>query len=85
MNLYIEGNIGAGKTTLTTILGQILPSASTTLEPVDEWMSFRDSDGQSLLDLFYGNIKRYSYLFQSVAFRTRMKSLEKTLATSEAK
>jgi deoxyadenosine/deoxycytidine kinase len=85
MNLYLEGNIGAGKTTLTNILGKLLPSATTTLEPVDHWMSYRNADGRNLLDLFYSDIKRYSYLFQSVAFRTRILALEKTLATSTAK
>lgn len=85
MNLYVEGNIGAGKTTLTSLLGELVDKSSVTLEPVDEWVSYRDSDGSSLLDKFYGDIKRYAYLFQSVAFRTRIKAFEKAIERSESK
>jgi deoxyadenosine/deoxycytidine kinase len=79
MNIFVEGNIGAGKTTLTTLLGSLIPSSSVTLEPVKEWMEQKNDDGRNLLEMFYSDISRYSYLFQSVAFRTRIQSMEKTI------
>jgi deoxyadenosine/deoxycytidine kinase len=85
MNIFIEGNIGAGKTTLTTLLGNLISSSTVTLEPVKEWMSVKNNDGRNLLEMFYSDITRYSYLFQSVAFRTRIQSMEKTMSESKEK
>lgn len=85
MNIFIEGNIGAGKTTLTTLLGQLIESSTVTLEPVKDWMSYKNTDGKNLLEMFYGDISRYSYLFQSVTFRTRIQSMENTLSKSKEK
>ena len=74
MNIFIEGNIGAGKSTLTQILeNRFKDDCIAVLEPVDEWNDLKNNDGSTLLELFYGDLKKYSYLFQSVAFRTRIK------------
>lgn len=83
----IEGNIGSGKTTLVRKLKD-REDTEVIEEPVDLWLSIRDDDGKhSLLDLFYSDSKRYSYLFQTMVFKTRLMSLdheqEKSIRFSE--
>ena len=60
MLIYIEGNIGTGKSTfvrlLSTYIAQLrVKSFNATLsqEPVDEWLETRDSDGQNILEFIY--------------------------------
>ena len=57
MLIYIEGNIGTGKTTFLNLLEKYLKrfeninyDARIVLEPVDEWMETKDSDGQNILE-----------------------------------
>ena len=73
----IEGNIGAGK---TTILEQIEslgnPRISVVREPVDAWTSIRDSNGENILEKFYKDPKSYSFPFQVLAFNTRLNTLK---------
>lgn len=71
----IEGNIGTGKSTLLNALSK---EADTEVcyEPLDVWESICDKEGRSLLDCFYENPQRYSYLFQSIVFKTRLKYLD---------
>ena len=82
--ISIEGNIGAGKSTLVKILKQIL-SKSNSLdyafiqEPVDEWLKLTDSDGQNILDKFYSDQKSWSYKFQMNAFISRLKRLQQSM------
>jgi deoxyadenosine/deoxycytidine kinase len=72
----IEGNIGCGKSTLIQKLGEnelneVIP------EPVDMWLNIKGNDGKNLLQEFYDNPTRYSYLFQSIVFKTRLQVLDK--------
>ena len=60
MIIYIEGNIGAGKTTFVNNLKKVLFSfqkigidAEIVTEPVDEWMHTYESDGKNILEKFY--------------------------------
>ena len=53
MLIYIEGNIGSGKSTFNSLLKDYLSKfesleldARVILEPVDEWMETKDSDGR---------------------------------------
>lgn len=78
MNFFFEGNIGAGKSTFVKILSEHIDDSIAKLEPVNQWKQIKDDDDNTILDLFYGDIKRYSYFFQSVAFRTRIKLIEDT-------
>ncbi len=60
--IVVEGNIGSGK---TTFLEKFLdrPSVVEVLpEPVDKWRSVH---GHNLLDMMYGDPKRWSFLFQN--------------------
>ena len=82
--ISIEGNIGAGKSTLVQILKEILSENENlnyafVQEPVDEWLNLTDSDGKNILDKFYSDQKSWSYKFQMNAFITRLKKLQKSM------
>lgn len=86
--ISIEGNIGAGKSTLVTILKEILSNTTSNnyafvQEPVDEWLNLTDSDGKNILDKFYSDQKSWSYKFQMNAFITRLKRLQNSLSKHE--
>jgi len=71
--ILIDGNIGAGKTTLVKLLETYYNSkglrTKAILEPVDVW---RDSGA---LQYFYENIPDHSYEFQTMTFITRIKRI----------
>ena len=82
MLIYIEGNIGTGKTTFLNLLKNYIEKfrdinldARVVLEPVDEWMETRDSDGKNILEKFYSDQGRYSYIFQMNSFISRIKRI----------
>lgn len=71
----VEGNIGSGKTTLLEKLNEN-EQFEVVREPVGLWLSIKGSDGKNLLQEFYEEPSRYAYLFQTMAFKTRLESLE---------
>ena len=82
MLVYIEGNIGSGKSTFVEKLKAYLPqfvnqklNAGLLQEPVDEWMKTLDSDGKNILEKFYGNQERWSFTFQMNSFISRAKCI----------
>ncbi|OGB86096.1 hypothetical protein A3J41_02195 [candidate division TM6 bacterium RIFCSPHIGHO2_12_FULL_38_8] len=72
--VFIEGNIGAGKSTLIKILQKHLPFVVLTLEPCDEWQHVQ---GHNLLHTFYQNPSRWACLFQIYASMTRIRKQQK--------
>lgn len=79
MIISIEGNIGTGKTTFIEILKQACRDYSNVIfikEPVDQWLSLTDSDGENILQKFYSDQLRWSYSFQMNAFITRSKLIQ---------
>jgi deoxycitidine kinase len=80
--ISIEGNIGAGKSTILNKLKIAHPEWIFVDEPVAQWMAFRNSPaegGKSLLELFYEDKQRWAYTFQNVAVLTRAEELRKSL------
>ncbi len=71
----IEGNIGCGKTTLIRNL-KASGDYEVIEEPVEEWKSIQNEQGENILGLFYKDGKRYAYLFQTIVFKSRIRSLE---------
>jgi len=71
---FIEGNIGAGKSTLIKILQKHLPSLVLTLEPCDEWQHVK---GHNFLYTFYNDPARWACLFQIYASMTRIRKQQK--------
>src|SRR5579872_5372147 len=68
----VEGNIGSGKSTMLSILKNQLP-VTVIPEPTIKWQQVGDHG--NLLDLFYKDIPRWGYTFQSYAFLTRIQAL----------
>ena len=77
--ISIEGNVGAGKSTLIDAIQRRLSEQNITnirvmKEPVDEWLSVRDSK-HDILELYYKFPDRYAILFQTLAAWTTMRNL----------
>ena len=72
MIIYVEGNIGSGKSTFCNLLSEYFGLEMETeqniiLEPVHEWLAIVDENGDSLLDNFYKNQEKWSFAFQLIA------------------
>ena len=62
-NIYIEGNIASGKSTLIEYLkSELGDKIEFYLEPIDRW---KDCKGVNLLKLMFDNPKQYSFHLQS--------------------
>ncbi len=79
----IEGNIGSGKSTMLKHIREKFPEWNIIDEPVDSWLSMKDENGTSLLELFYQDKKRWSYTFQNSAFITRYTSMMNSIRNWE--
>lgn len=77
--ISIEGNIGAGKTSLLERLGNKHPEWIFISEPVDTWSSIVNDEGKSILQVFYEDRKRWSYTFQNCALLTRYQCIESAI------
>ena len=78
MIIYIEGNIGSGKTTFCRLLAEHYKKRDKQilLEPVDEWMTLKDEEGTNLLERFYGDQEKWSFAFQMNSFISRVKKIQ---------
>jgi deoxyadenosine/deoxycytidine kinase len=80
--LSIEGNIGSGKSTLLNNLKKAFKNDSKVVflkEPVDEWEAIQDEKGNTMLEKFYGNQKKYSFSFQMMAYISRLATFKKAV------
>jgi deoxycitidine kinase len=77
----IEGDIGAGKTTLIDLLKKERPTWHFIDEPVGTWQSLKTAEGENLLQLFYKDQTRYSYTFQNCALLSRALKIKETIDT----
>ncbi len=68
----LEGNIGSGKSTFLSLVEKKL-GIKVMYEPTDQWQKV--GSGGNLLDLFYRDMPRWAYTFQSYAFLSRLKGL----------
>lgn len=71
----IEGNIGSGKSTLLANLKESLKEDNRVVflkEPVDEWENIKDSQGNTMLQKFYGDQEKYAFSFQMMAYISRL-------------
>jgi deoxyguanosine kinase len=81
----IEGNIGAGKTTIIKRIEELLQTSENKKilvlkEPVDIWSTFMDpTDNKNILQKFYENPNQYSFPFQILAFTTRLMEIKQTM------
>lgn len=73
--IHVEGNIGAGKSTLMDLLkNDLINKAEFFKEPVKKWQTL---NGHNLLELMYKEPKRYGSTFQSYAMLTTLKQIKK--------
>lgn len=79
----IEGNIGAGKTTLISHIENMINQNKNKIillrEPLDIWTSIIDANGINLLENFYREPKKYAFQFQIFAFSTQLSLLKNTI------
>ena len=73
----VEGNIGSGKSTLVRILEKELKSINSipivyVQEPVDEWSTIKDKNGETILEKFYNDQYKYAFSFQMMAYISRL-------------
>ena len=76
--LSIEGNIGAGKTTVLNELQNISKNNSDIcimLEPIELWENIKDNKNISILERFYEDQDKYAFTFQIMALATRIKKI----------
>jgi deoxyadenosine/deoxycytidine kinase len=81
--ISVDGNIGAGKSTFLAALAAAMPEAEVVQEPVGEWMTLKNAEGKSLLELFYEDKRRWAYVFQNCAILTRLRTIRDALATTK--
>lgn len=74
--LFIEGNIGVGKTTFLQVLSQHFPQAVVVYEPCNEW---QDISGHNLLDAFYKDGTRWACTMQLYVLTTIMRKFQQSL------
>jgi deoxyadenosine/deoxycytidine kinase len=81
--IFIEGNIGAGKTTFLKLIEnsgyfeEKYPDKKIAYiyEPVVEWQEYKDKSGTDILTHFYQNQEKYGFSFQWYVFMTRIKAI----------
>ena len=83
--LSLEGNIGSGKSTVLQKLKETYPDWIYVDEPVNEWLTLKNSEGESLLEVFYKNKARWSYTFQNAAVLYRYKKLRAAIDSLDGK
>lgn len=72
----IEGNIGAGKSTLINHLKTNHLNCNYIEEPLAIWSTIKNDDGRNLLETYYSDRNRWSFTFQMCALLSRFKSIE---------
>ena len=81
--ISVEGNIGAGKTTIIDKLEKKMSNNKDVVflrEPVDLWENMKDNNtGENILQKFYGNPKQYAFSFQVMAYSTRLSLIRSTI------
>ena len=70
----LEGNIGAGKTTIMNIISSHFSDVEFVEEPVKSWQNL---GGMNLLDAFYSDPKRWGFSFEFYSMLTKIQALLK--------
>jgi deoxyadenosine/deoxycytidine kinase len=75
--IFIEGNIGAGKSTVLELLNERLEAQGLSSwvilkEPVEEWCRVRDANAdKNILELYYDDPAKYATTFQNVIIQSK--------------
>lgn len=73
--ISIDGLIGSGKSTLLNQLRENYPHWHFIDEPLDTWQALKNEAGESLLEVFYKDKRRWSYTFQNCAVLSRYQNI----------
>ena len=82
----IEGNIGSGKSTLLAHLKDHFADNDNIIflgEPVSEWDTIKDAEGNTMLKKFYADQEKYSFPFQMMAYISRLALLKNAMKENE--
>ena len=63
MNIFLEGGIGAGKSTIVAGIRQMRNTLPVYDEPTNEWRNWK---GQDYLALYYADKVKHAFKFQQV-------------------
>lgn len=78
--ISIEGNIGAGKSTLIKqIQNDFEKKVVFIQEPIDEWNTIQTHKKKTILECFYENQEKYAFSFQMMAYISRISTLQKAI------
>ena len=85
--IFVEGNIGTGKTTFVQFLELNLNPEKYNIiyEPVDEWQKLKDSQGKNILEHFYEDQEKWAFAFQMNSFISRVKHIQDALKANPDK
>jgi len=85
----VEGNIGSGKSTFVEFLKKEIQKGNDSdsekrkivflQEPVDEWTTITDKEGETILSKFYKDQVEYAFPFQMMAYISRLALLKKSV------
>ena len=82
--ISVDGNIGSGKSTLVKYLQSCehlgVKIFTVLKEPVDEWESIKNENGETVIECFYKDQTKYAFSFQMMAYISRLASLRKIVA-----
>lgn len=80
--ICIEGNIASGKSTTVCELKKYYKNnrrVKFLLEPLSIWEGIRDKKGNNMISKFYGDIPKYAFSFQMMAYISRLNILREAL------
>ena len=80
--ISIEGNIGVGKSTFIKIIKKLIENSDVVDEPVNRWLAIKDNNDRNILQAFYDDKTKYGYVFQHIAYISRMMYIEDKLKSS---
>ena len=79
MKVYLEANIGAGKTTMLNKLSEHTFNTYSTEfipEPINDWEKLKDNNGLNILENFYNDQTKWAFAFQMNSFISRANKLD---------
>ena len=86
--IVVQGNIGSGKSTfvenLKTKYGEN-PDICFLQEPVGEWLKIQDENGVNILEKYYSDQMKYSFMFQMMAYISRLSILKRAVESGKYK
>ncbi|CAD8184697.1 unnamed protein product [Paramecium pentaurelia] len=77
--ISLEGNIGAGKSTLFEILKQQYPQAIFLMEPLEQWQKINGNSNLNILEKYYQDVDRWGFTFQIYAYQSRLMAWDRQL------